>query len=398
MWAWPAFIDTVRDSGILTGFEGEYPGIQLEWVSLGQAEIARRLAGPDLMEPVDVALVENIDLPGLAQSGGLANLSDRINPYLGDYDANLWLPGHFDGEQYSAPVESRPFILYYRRDIFEKAGLPDDPAQVEPLVATWDRFLEICKTIKTKTGSPCFASQKANNSGRVYEMMLAQQGLGFIDKQGYVTVDRPENIATLETLAAFWTAGVVSDSLEWTDAWYTELASRDQSVAAVFDSPRLGTALKRWIAPEQPGTWGAVRIPAMKAGQARSAGDGGSSLVVSAHSHSINQAWAFIEYLAARFESQSRLAQSGEFFPAYLPAYSAPQFDNPDPYFGGQAVLRFYMDTAIQVPSALTYSSHPDEIRSVVARAVQQVATRQAAPIIALNAAAEEIRDKFDVK
>jgi lactose/L-arabinose transport system substrate-binding protein len=296
------------------------------------------------------------------------------------------------GRQYSVPLESRPFVLYFRKDVFARAGFPDDPKLVDLQVATWDDFLEVCRTIKARADVPCFASQKAQNNGRLYEMMLAQQGRGYFDAQGNVTVDSPENIATLETLARFWEAGVVSDTLEWTDAWYAELAGRDQPVAAVFDSSRLGPALKTWIAADQPGIWGAARIPAMKAGQARSAGDGGSSLVISAHSHNMNAAWAFVEYLTTRTESQLRLAQREEFFPAYQPSYFQPQFDHPDPFFGGQPVFRLIAETAVQAPAAPIIRAHPSEIRAIVARAVQQVAARRMKPTEALQAATAEIQ------
>jgi len=40
-----------------------------------------------------------------------------------------------------------------------------------------------------------------------------------------VTIDSPENVATLELLGRFWDNDLVSDSLEWTDPWYAEFAS-----------------------------------------------------------------------------------------------------------------------------------------------------------------------------
>ena len=44
-------------------------------------------------------------------------------------------------------------------------------------------------------------------------MMLWQQGLGYYNAEGQVTVDSPENIATLETLVQFWDADLTSDQL-----------------------------------------------------------------------------------------------------------------------------------------------------------------------------------------
>ncbi|MGC8873644.1 MAG: hypothetical protein ACP5SI_04240 [Chloroflexia bacterium] len=109
-------------------------------------------------------------------------------------------------------------MLYYRRNVFEKAGLPSDPESVSNLVVTWDDYLAVCRTVKEKAGSYCFAHNKANNYGRLYKMVLWERGLGYYDATtGEVTIDSPENIETLEMLGRFWQEDLVSDLLEWTD-------------------------------------------------------------------------------------------------------------------------------------------------------------------------------------
>ncbi|MEJ2555671.1 MAG: hypothetical protein P8186_05490, partial [Anaerolineae bacterium] len=105
------------------------------------------------------------------------------------------------------------------------------PGDVDGLVATWDDYLETCKTIMSETGLSCFANSRANNDARLYEITLWQQGLGYYNQAGEVTLDSPENIATLEKLGEFWTAGVTSEEVPWTDGWYAELQSLDEPVA-----------------------------------------------------------------------------------------------------------------------------------------------------------------------
>ena len=104
-------------------------------------------------------------------------------------NAYKWVDAVKDGKYYAMPWDSGPVVLYYRRDVFKAAGLSDNPDDVSAMVATWDKYLETCTTIKDKTGKNCFAFSRANNDARIYEIALWQQGLGYYDKDGKVTVD-----------------------------------------------------------------------------------------------------------------------------------------------------------------------------------------------------------------
>src|SRR5260370_32146606 len=98
------------------------------------------------------------------------------------------------------PWDIGPIVTYYRRDVFKAAGLSDAPEDVDKMVGTWDDYLKTCQTIKQKTGDACFPLSLANNDARFYEAMLWQQGLGYVNDKGEVTVDSAANVATLEKL------------------------------------------------------------------------------------------------------------------------------------------------------------------------------------------------------
>src|SRR5258706_5815682 len=284
VWMWKATEDAIVNPGVVADFNKEYPDVQVEWVTLDPKNVYQKL--PFALQAgtgaPDVAYVEDSHLTKYVYLGSLSDLTDRVKPYMSQFNDYKWDAGKKDGKYYSMPLDSGPVVLYYRRDIFKAAGLPDDPDSVSNLIKTWDDYLAVCKTIKQKTGSPCFSSNKANNYGRLYEKMLWQQGLDYINDKGEVTVDSPENIATLEKLGEFWTAGVVSDQLEWTEGWYAELAmvSPDKPLATHVEAAWMGAFLKGWIAPGTAGKWGVAMMPTMKAGQVRASNDGGSGFVI----------------------------------------------------------------------------------------------------------------------
>ena len=398
IWMWKAAHETLTKSGVLDAFAKQYPDVQVEVVEYAPADVYQKLplalqAGTGAP---DISLVENAHLAQIVSLGGLTDMTDWVKPYIDKMNAYKWVDAKLDDKYYAMPWDSGPVVFYYRRDVFDAAGLPSDPDSVSKAVATWDDYFNVCKTIKEKTGSACFSNNKANNYGRLYEMMLWQQGLGYYNDQGQVTVDSPENVATLETLKKFWDADLTSDQLEWTDGWYAELAAdtKAKPIATLVEAAWMGAFLKGWIAPGTEGKWGVALMPAMKEGQARAANDGGSAFVIPEQSQNKEAAWALTEFLFGHVEQQVAMFKSSDFFPSLEAAYADPVFQEPDPFFANQAVRPTYVEVVKQVPIAHVYGPHYPEMNGFVATAIQKVATGQMSPADALKEAADANRSQ----
>ena len=402
VWMWKATQDAIVNAGVVEDFNAEYPDVTVEWVTLDPAAVYQQLplalsAGTGAP---DVAYVEDSHLTKFVYLGGLTDLTDRVQPYLDQFNDYKWAAGQKDGRYYSMPLDSGPVVLYYRRDVFEAAGLPTDPDGVSDLIQTWDDYLEVCQTIKDTTGSPCFSSNKANNYGRLYEKMLWQQGLGYMNAAGEITVDSPENVATLEKLGEFWAADVVSDQLEWTDGWYAELAmlSPDKPIATHVEAAWMGAFLKGWIAPGTSGNWGVAAMPTLAEGQVRASNDGGSGFAIPEQSQNKEAAWAFIEFVTARAESQNKIFAQADIFPAFEPAYDDPIYSEPDPFFGDQLTRQTYVEVVKIIPQGYVYGPYYQEINGFVATAIQKFALGQMSAADALKEAADSIRSQTGVQ
>jgi lactose/L-arabinose transport system substrate-binding protein len=400
VWGWKAAMDVIRNSGVLDDFKKDYPDIEVEIVEYSPGDVYQKLplalsAGTGAP---DVSLVENSHLAQFVDLGGLADLTDRVQPYLDKMNKYKWVDAEKDGKYYAMPWDSGPVVMYYRRDAFKAAGLPDDPDGVTKLIATWDDYLNACKTIKEKTGAECFSLNKANNYGRLYEMMLWQQGLGYYNDKGEVTADSPENIATLEKLGEFWKAGVVSDQLEWTDGWYAELASQDKPIASIVEASWMGVFLKTWIAGGTAGKWGVALMPAMKAGGLRAANDGGSTFVIPEQSQNKDAAWAFVEFVLGREQSQLKMFAYSDFIPSLETTYNDALFIEPDAFFNGQVARKTYAEVVKEVPPASVYGPHYSQMNGFVATAIQKFAAGQMSAADALKEAADAIRQQTGLK
>jgi lactose/L-arabinose transport system substrate-binding protein len=393
VWGWPSTHDTIVKSGVMDAFNKEYPGIQVEWVEYKPDDVYQKLplalsAGAGAP---DVAVVESSHMLQFIGLGGLADLTDQIKPYVDEMNKYKWYDASKDGKYYAMPWDSGPVVFYYRRDVFKAAGLKDDPDSVSAMVATWDDYLNVCKTIKEKTGSLCFSNNKAQNYGRLYEMMLWQQGLGYYTENGDITVDSPENIATLEKMGEFWNAGVTSDELEWTDTWYSELGRLDKPIATIVEASWMGVFLKTSVSPNTAGKWGVALMPAMKAGEPRAANDGGSNMVIPDQSPNKAAAWAFVEFVLGNRANQLKMFAYSDFIPSLETTYDDALFIEPDSYFGGEVARKVYADVVKTIPHAYIYGPRYNQMNRFVSTAIQKYAAGQMSAADALKEAAKSI-------
>jgi lactose/L-arabinose transport system substrate-binding protein len=406
VWGWEAAMtDTVEASGVLAAFEEAYPNIDVELVLMAPADVYTNLplavtAGTGLP---DVALVENSHLAQFVYMGGgtaLTDLTDRVAPYVDQMNDYKWTDCTYEGRYFCMPWDSGPVVMYYRRDVFEAAGLPSDPDEVTDLVATWDDYFDVCQTIRGETGAYCFAHNRANNFGRLYEMALWEQGLGYYDLEtGEITVASPENIATLEMLGRFWDADLVSDNLEWTDPWYAELGTvelEEGPIATIVEAAWMEVFMKSWIAPGTAGLWGVALMPSMTGDGPRAANDGGSTFVIPAAAEHPDEAWTFIEFVLGNRENQLAMFEVSGFIPSLETTYDDALFQEGDEFFAGQNTRAVYADVVMRIPSAGIYGPNYDMMNSAVFTAIQSYALGEATAEEALQNAQDEIEANLE--
>jgi lactose/L-arabinose transport system substrate-binding protein len=390
----------VWEQTALPGFQEAYPDVELEFVNYAPEEVANQVAlaiqggtgGPDL------GVTQYRDIQPLIELGGIADITAQMDAHAGDFSDEILAYCETDGAIYCTPWDIGPTVTYYRRDIFDAAGLPSDPESVSELVATWDDYLATCLTIKEETGLPCFPQNKANNIGAMLIDMLWQQGIGFFDEEGQVTLEDPAVVAALEKLGAFWDAEVTTDNLDWTDPWYAELAAEMDNtdtppVATLVYPAWMGNFFKTWIAAEQGGNWGIAHMPAWEEGGARASMAGGSAYFIPVDSANPDAAWAFIEYMNLNEENQLAQYAYSDYFPALTSTYDDPMFSEVDPYFGDQETRTLYAEVARNVPYAFLYDSqYYNTVSGALATAIQNFALGNMTAEEALSDAADAVR------
>ncbi|MDQ3513124.1 MAG: sugar ABC transporter substrate-binding protein [Chloroflexota bacterium] len=387
IWVWEGAIQGLQ--AVDPAFQAAYPNIKLKYVTRGTEDVYQQLqlsasagsGGPD------VAAIEDSHLAQFASLGVLADLTDRVEPYVEKINDFKWLQARVDDRAYAMPWDSGPCATFYRRDVFEKAGV--DPNSI----ATWEDFYQVAKTVKEKTGLPMIQEAKARSSARTFEMMLWQRGLGYLDAEGNVILDtEPRVQETLEYLGRFWQEDLAADTEPWTDAWYK--AYDQGTVATVPGAVWMGTFFKTWVAPNASGKWGVVPLPAWGGEETRSANDGGSALAIWGASEQQDAAWAYIEFHLGREDSQVTMYREQDLFPSLETTYTDPIFEEPDPYFGDQATRKVFAEAVTQIPAAGIYTANYQEMNALLVPEVQRYALGEQDAAQALKNAADAIRER----
>jgi ABC-type glycerol-3-phosphate transport system substrate-binding protein len=387
IWGWDAAIASLKVVDPV--FQQAYPNIQISYVPRPPADTYQQLqlaasagsGGPD------ISIIEDSHLAQFAELGVLADVTDGVTPYLDKMNSYKWPPAKFEDHYYAMPWDSGPVAVFYRRDVFEAAGV--DPESLK----TWDDYHQIATTIKEKAGVPMLQLAKARNDGRTFEMMLWQQGLGYVDADGKVILDTEPRIQqTLEYLGQFWTDDLATDTEPWTDPWYKEMA--DGKVATNPAAVWLGTFLKSFIAPDASGTWGVVRLPLWTPDGVAASNDGGSQLAIWGQSEQQEVAWAYVEFHLGREASQLEMYKKTDLFPSLETTYTDPFFEEPDPYFGNEPVRHLFADVVSKIPNAGIYTSDYQEMNSLLVPEIQRFAIGDQSAKDALANAASAIRDR----
>lgn len=348
-WGWLYTVDCLKAN--LGEFNKAYPDTKVIFKTLSPGEIYLRL--PSALSSgiglPDVVALEDSHLPAMAATGGLLDLTVPAGAYRGKFNAYKWAAVSAGGRIYAMPWDSGPVAVYYRRDIFARAGLPSDPDSVAKLLDTWEDYYRAAKIIKDKTGCYMFPLAGTRNDGRLFEVLLQQQGFNYFDRAGNVILGGPGSVRTLEFLGRMYKEGLTHDSVPWEDHWYA--AIRDGSVATVIGAVSLDSFL-RWFAGKTSGLWGVVPLPVWTRGTGARTSNGGEtlSLAIPKRGRQTEAAWSFVQFMLARKESQVNMMKNHDSFPALEEAYDDPYFSEASPFYGGQAMLKVFTGLARRIP------------------------------------------------
>ena len=338
IWGWPAA--DVAFEAIMPGFEELYPEIDVTWEMTSSDGVADALTAAIAAGSgaPDISMIEIAYIDQFALFGGLVDLLQE--PYnAGRYQDQFleykWEQATtLEGDQLVAfPWDIGPATIFYRRSLFDAAGLPSDPDSVAEMLSTWDGYLETGRQVNDPDNGVWWTDTAAN----IPYIYHAHKNL--FDEELNLAIDNPDTRRALEVAKTLRNEGMDLQSDFWTEEWYAAL--NEGRVATTIVGSWFGGFLKSWIAADTAGDWGIAPVP-----EDPLQNWGGSFMAIPEQSDNKVAAWAFIEYSMARAEPQNIIFEAVDYFPAYKPSWEDDLYDRGDPFFGGQRTRALWTEIA----------------------------------------------------
>ena len=241
-----------------------------------------------------------------------------------------------DGKLIGYPIDIGPTAMYYRADMFARAGLPTDPDKVSAQLSTWDAYYQAGLAIRK-------AYPKAyliNNISSIFQIIVGQGTQRFIDESNKFIGDQAHLRSAWDTAVKAYTSGV--DAKINDDSWNAAIGNGTLAT-------ELGAAWHALdIEQAAPGTKGDWRVAA---GPAAGANIGGSFLAVPKDGANHDLAFQIIQWILSP-ENQARGFTDAALFPSTPATYKMDALTSPDAFFGGQVTIDVFSTSAEKTPHA----------------------------------------------
>lgn len=164
----------------------------LEWGQPYYTKFAMASAGG---RGPDLAILHLSRIPGYAP-GGLVEPFDldllaEFGVSADDFDASIWERGSVDGEQLAIPMDTHPFVAFYRRDLLDAVGMLDADGVLREFDGAED-FLSSLDELGARSGMLPLSFGHINHDSqawRIFWSLLRQQGTRFEFVDGRADID-----------------------------------------------------------------------------------------------------------------------------------------------------------------------------------------------------------------
>ena len=348
--AWDENFNIPALEAAATAYQKENPDFKLEIKTLSgssDVEQAVTLAGSsnDYSQLPDIVLFQDHYIQNY-----VANYPDAWQDLEGadidwsDFGAEKLSYSTIDGKHYGAPVDNGTCVFAYRIDILEQAGYTiDDVTGI-----TWDRWLEIARDVKEKTG---YALLSMDHSGDDLPYMMLQAEGQSQWKDGKPNLVGNETFKKIiEVIVQGANDGTILLANGWTE--YTDNTIKGDQVAGVFNG--------NWIIPTiesneaASGKWEITTLPTLS-GKEGYASNGGSSLYITGNCEKVELAQAFLAYTfgggEGAMETYDNALRNGGVITTCVSASKSDVYNEGVAFFNDQPIYTTVVEYGTHVPT-----------------------------------------------
>lgn len=225
--------------------------------------------------------------------------------------------------------------MCYRKDIFKKAGLPTDRAEVGALWPTWEQYIE---TGKKFAAANVAGSKFVDSPGEIFRAMVNQAPVGLYDAQDQIIVGTNPDVKKAWDLSNQITqAGLSAKLAAFSPPWNTGFA---KGSFATIICPAWMTGFIQEQAKDATGKWDIATVPG------GSGNSGGSHLMLPKQGKHAKEAAELIDFLTSK-DNQAKVFKEEGTFPSIPALYDDPSIQSfTKPFFGDAPIGKIYSEAA----------------------------------------------------
>jgi arabinosaccharide transport system substrate-binding protein len=297
---------------------------------------------------------------GRLEDVGLVDLTERVRAERIDERVvasrfGLWSSR---GRIFAIPHDVHPLALAYRADLVAELGI-----DVEGL-RTWDDFAAMGRALRERPEARGrFAIDLPTAGADVLVALLAQRGVTLFDPEGRLTSDEPR---TVETILWYVRQTRGPEAIAFPGGWgQAQARTMIEGVCLFYLCADWRSKQFEHDVPSLHGKLALMPLPAWEPGGRRTSTWGGAGIALTKGGRNHDLAWELAKFLYFNEEIVDRLFLDSNIIPTAVEHWDRPVLDTPNPFYGGQAVGRFFVELASEVP--------PDHVSAYTELAIQQL-------------------------
>jgi cellobiose transport system substrate-binding protein len=354
-------------------YEAAHPGVTIKEAIQDYPTHHSNLA-KHLATKAGAADVEAIEVGFIAQFKAQPQNFVNLRQYGAGAIKSRWLPWKWaqalgpKGEVVGLGTDVGSLAICYRRDLFQKAGLPTNRVDVSKLWPTWEKFIATGKKFQSKAPNGVTFFDSGSN---VYNAMIGQINPAYYDRNGKVIVASNPRVKrawdlTMSGIALGESSGFAAFSNDWNTGY-------KKGSFATVTCPAWMMGYIQGQAPKTKGKWDIAATPGTGGNW------GGSFLAVPTQSKHQAEAADLVKFLTNPASEAYVFKQTGNLpsQPALLKSGPVQNFKNP--FFNNAPVGKVFANSALRLlPQVI--GPHQGDIQTASSNAIQRVEQKKQSP------------------
>lgn len=283
---------TVYLKPMVDAFMAKNPDITIEYVDTAANDYPDRwavlLAGGDTTDLISIK-----DMPGYAAMATRNQILDltayikRINYNLGQYSG---LTNEFtvDGKLYCLPFRSDIWILYYNKDLFDKAGVPYPTNDM-----TWQQYFDLARRLTSGSGASKVYGAHHHTWRSTTQLATVQDGKHTVIADDYAFM-KP----MYELMIKAQAEGSIMDwaSQRAGNLHYRSLFYNQQFAMMPMGTWQIATQIAAYAKGDAPFKWGIAKFPHPAGVPAGTTAGNFTGVAINSKSANPDTAWKFLQF------------------------------------------------------------------------------------------------------